>query len=613
LWTHLYRKHREAHDKLKQKDANNNSKKGKRPTASSSEAGDNKKQCLMSVFMPKRLDASKKQAYDLAVLKFVVADGRPFETAAGVGFQNLCAVITDGAYKPPHPTTLSRKLNDLSVDLKQKFIDKLKSEIGDSRPSITFDHWKADNDTNYLVLTVHYISDSWKIESRCLSVVNLENLDADHTSAKTAEIITEEFAKHNIEAANIFFATTDTTNTMPRTARLIDVQWHHCAAHSLQLAINAAVDVQRGIQNLIGHAHVIAGFFHSSTVGQSVLAKYQNDKGVPESRPPVDVTTRFNSTFTLLKWAQKNAEPVSLALVDCSMNRKNKCAKTPPQPLSQPSQELLKNVLPLLQPAAEATSILSADANVSASLVIPCISVLKERLAKRSTSVFGIQVFRQELLRQLQTRFDLSKMYLKAATFVDPRFKTVLLSENETKEAITYVKTLAAFHSGSSATQPLPVPDDRRTAVSDANTEAARGGDDVDTEQEQQGSQTVEAEELPEQSLLNSVFKKVDSAQRVNNVSNQFDDMFDNEVSMYLKQPVIERASEPLQYWKDNKSLLPLLSTAARDLLAIQATNCSSERVNSVGGQIITDNRNSLSRTNAETLMWARHNRHIIC
>ena len=33
--------------------------------------------------------------------------------------RNLCAVITDGACKPPHPTTLSRKLNDLSANLKQ--------------------------------------------------------------------------------------------------------------------------------------------------------------------------------------------------------------------------------------------------------------------------------------------------------------------------------------------------------------------------------------------------------------------------------------------------------------------------------------------------------------
>ena len=45
----------------------------------------------MSGFMRKRLDSSKKEAYDLAVLKFVLADGRPFEMVAGVGFQNLCA------------------------------------------------------------------------------------------------------------------------------------------------------------------------------------------------------------------------------------------------------------------------------------------------------------------------------------------------------------------------------------------------------------------------------------------------------------------------------------------------------------------------------------------
>ena len=72
---------RKAYDWLKQEDADKKTKKGKRPKATSSEADDNKRQCLMSGFMPKRLDASKKEAYDLAVHKFVVEDGRPFETA----------------------------------------------------------------------------------------------------------------------------------------------------------------------------------------------------------------------------------------------------------------------------------------------------------------------------------------------------------------------------------------------------------------------------------------------------------------------------------------------------------------------------------------------------
>ena len=57
----------------------------------------------MSGFMPKRLDASKKEAYDLAVLKFVVADERPFETAAGVGFQNYVPLSRTAPTNHPTP------------------------------------------------------------------------------------------------------------------------------------------------------------------------------------------------------------------------------------------------------------------------------------------------------------------------------------------------------------------------------------------------------------------------------------------------------------------------------------------------------------------------------
>jgi len=203
----------------------------------------------------------------------------------------------------------------------------------------------------------------------------------------------------------------------------------------------------------------------------------------------------------------------------------------------------------------------------------------------------------------------LSKKYLIVATFVDPRFKTVLFTENETTEAIAYLKTLLASHSGSPDT--LSVPDDLQTVLSDSDAALARA---VDTVQGLQASpETVEAAVPHKRGLLDSVFKKVDSAQRESATNTKFEDRFQNEVCTYLKQPVSERESDPLQYWKANKNLLPLLTAAARDLLSIQAMNCSSERVNSVGGQIITDMRHNLSKTNAETLIWARHNRHLIC
>ena len=67
-------------------------------------------------------------------------------------------MLTKNGYQPPHPTTLSRQLNDLTSNLQQCFISELRGDLK-SWPFITFDNWKGDNETNYLIITLHYISD----------------------------------------------------------------------------------------------------------------------------------------------------------------------------------------------------------------------------------------------------------------------------------------------------------------------------------------------------------------------------------------------------------------------------------------------------------------------
>ena len=93
---------------------------------------------------------------------------------------------------------------------------------------------------------------------------------------------------------------------MPCTARQVGINWQGYAAHSLQLSINAALNVQRMIQNLIGCVHKIVGLFHSSTAGLIKLAKHQTDQEMKETKPPLDVITRFYNTFYLLNWIDQN-------------------------------------------------------------------------------------------------------------------------------------------------------------------------------------------------------------------------------------------------------------------------------------------------------------------
>ena len=89
---------------------------------------DRKKQVSMEGFLKKKMDYATKSRCDDAVLRYIVADGRPFEVAAGSDFKQLCADLTSGAYTPPHPTTLSRKLVDLRLTLEEKMANSLKKD-----------------------------------------------------------------------------------------------------------------------------------------------------------------------------------------------------------------------------------------------------------------------------------------------------------------------------------------------------------------------------------------------------------------------------------------------------------------------------------------------------
>lgn len=65
------------------------------------------------------------------------------------------------------------------------------------------------------------------------------------------------------------------------------------------------------------------------------------------------------------------------------------------------------------------------------------------------------------------------------------------------------------------------------------------------------------------------------------------------EVKNYLKLPAIGEQDDPLAWWKANSSQFPSLAPLARHYLAIAATETSSERVFSVGANVVTNKTTS--------------------
>ena len=63
-----------------------------------------------------------------------------------------------------------------------------------------------------------------------------------------------------------------------------------------------------------------------------------------------------------------------------------------------------------------------------------------------------------------------------------------------------------------------------------------------------------------------------------------------------------------LEFWCGQESCLPLLASLAKDILAVQMTSASSERVFSEGGHVVTKQRTLLNPDNAEMHIFSHDN-----
>lgn len=84
------------------------------------------------------------------------------------------------------------------------------------------------------------------------------------------------------------------------------------------------------------------------------------------------------------------------------------------------------------------------------------------------------------------------------------------------------------------------------------------------------------------------------------------------ESDRYCNTPNVHVDDNPLIWWKNNEELCPKLSVVATKFLSVPGTRVPSERVFSKGGNIITDNRNCLTVSQSEQLIFLSLNKEYI-
>ena len=181
-----------------------------------------------------RKGAKWKELTD-AVTYFITKDSLPIYTVEKSGFKRLLRTF-DARYQLPSRSYFFRTAIPA---LYESVRERVKQDLdGVFFFSATTDLWSSVGMRPYMSYTVHYVSDDWKLENRCLQT---HFLPEDHTGENLAEAMEATLAAWDLRASRQVCLTTDNAANLVNAAE--QLQWCHlsCFGHNLHLAITKAI------------------------------------------------------------------------------------------------------------------------------------------------------------------------------------------------------------------------------------------------------------------------------------------------------------------------------------------------------------------------------------
>ena len=271
------------------------------------------------------------------------------------------------------------------------------------------------------------------------------------------------------------------------------------------------------------------------------------------------VETRWNSSYSCLVSIVDNQQAIRLVAIS------NK--KTPP--LSEEDVEAMKSIVDVLRPV-ERTSQLLESRSECISSVLPAYYAMRTSLALNTPAVSEVDHFREEIKNGLEKRmadFQHAK-YLVLATCLDPRYKLQVHTPSE--RPMVKVMLQCELAAGTEATQLQP----------------------------------ASPPPLPSHSADDPIASYVASSLPVEH-SPPRNTRHDEELEEYLKEPILPRSYDPLDYWRTSK--YHALRMLARRYLSAPPSSAESERHFSTMGAIYKPNRAKLSGDHAKHLLFLHH------
>lgn len=528
-----------------------------------------------------------------AIVDMVALDLRPVGIVDGRGFRRLMSVA-EPAYRVPSRTHISSLLKRKHQDGLSKLKTVLAPTVG---VSLTTDMWTSRAMEGYITATAHFIDESWTQRSLVLATAGFVAHHTAENISKTLLEISEDMqltgkvvALTHDEAANQCAAVREACRGALQKTPTSSWKSVVCAAHRLQTCLRYGLQEDE-IVKLISDARKLVGHFRHSAKATHALMERQVQ---PQPKKVIqDVVTRWNSTFYMLERLLELRTAISAVLSD------KKISKLADLDLDLTSRQwrLADSLLKLLRPFESATRLVSAEQNVSLSVVIPIMEGLQKGLSSADDDCEAITSVKGILTEQITTRFKLDNLDADAlpvmASLLDARFKKAKFFPDEEDKQASHSALLSLMKAETARQEAVPTPPPP-----------------ADVSDKEKDSLKEPPAKKPRTQTWDIVGIDFDDADQTSQKSTESEE---EELRRYLDSEPLARNKNPLDWWRLKADSYPRLALLARRILCVQATSTPSERVFSAGGLIVNQQRATLSPANVDAIVFLNKNREYLC
>ena len=202
-------------------------------------------------------DSPRQKALDDMLAEMNCMDMQPFSIVEDRGFRRFIQAL-DPRYEIPG----RKKITQVIIPrIYKKEEESLKKELENTEHiALTTDEWTSRTTKGYMAVTAHFIDKNMTLQSRVLETRRV-------TSSVTSENIKDEL-NHVMDSWSIqqkvFAIVTDNAANMKLAINLLNKRHVPCSAHTLNLAVQDAVNKVAGLNAIREKVRNIVGYFHRS-------------------------------------------------------------------------------------------------------------------------------------------------------------------------------------------------------------------------------------------------------------------------------------------------------------------------------------------------------------